>query len=444
MCAAMSPSIVCQARNGEPIGANQRILILDDEPDVGAFVCSAAQMMGLHCSATTDATSFLSELAPETTLILLDLMMPKMDGIELLRLLASQDCKSGILLMSGVGSRVLETAEQLAQSLGLNVIGHLNKPFRLKELQTILERNTAPRVSPAIQPKTQDIVKDEELFGAIERDEFELHYQPQIEIATGFVTGVEALVRWRHPTRSLIFPDNFIGRMEKLGLIDKLGWIVVDHAMREVGQFADSHGTIPTLSLNVSVHSLRDLEFPDKFLSLAAKNGMSAKNVTIEITESGLIKELSATLDVLTRLRMKQVQLSIDDFGTGYAMMQQLRNVPATELKIDKSFVQNIHCNDRDRVMVQKTIEIGHDLGMKVVGEGVETQEQLNFLRTNHCDAAQGYLFSRPLPAGALSSWLDKQRTRGVQTGSHSDTKLDLSRDEPSAVSGNSSAPEGG
>jgi len=213
--------------------------------------------------------------------------------------------------------------------------------------------------------------------------------------------------------------------------------------MREVGQFADSHGTIPTLSLNVSVHSLRDLEFPDKFLSLAAKNGMSAKNVTIEITESGLIKELSATLDVLTRLRMKQVQLSIDDFGTGYAMMQQLRNVPATELKIDKSFVQNIHCNDRDRVMVQKTIEIGHDLGMKVVGEGVETQEQLNFLRTNHCDAAQGYLFSRPLPAGALSSWLDKQRTRGVQTGSHSDTKLDLSRDEPSAVSGNSSAPEG-
>jgi len=438
----MSPSIICQASSSESIGANQRILILDDEPDVGEFVCSAAQMMGLHCSATTDATSFLSELAPETTLILLDLMMPKMDGVELLRLLAGQECKSGILLMSGVGSRVLETAEQLAQSLGLNVVGHLNKPFRLKELQTILASNTEPRVSPATPPKNQDVVEDEELFGAIERDEFELHYQPQIQIATGIVTGVEALVRWRHPTRNLICPDNFIGRMEKLGLIDKLGWIVVEHAMREVGQFADAHGAIPTLSLNVSVHSLRDLEFPDKFLSLAAKNGISAENVTIEITESGLIKELSTTLDVLTRLRMKQVQLSIDDFGTGYAMMQQLRNVPATELKIDKSFVQNIWSNDRDRVMVQKTIEIGHDLGLKVVGEGVETQEQFDFLQANHCDTAQGYLFSRPLPAGVLSGWLEQQRSRWVETGSQSEPRSDLSRSQSSALLSDSIAPD--
>ena len=164
------------------------------------------------------------------------------------------------------------------------------------------------------------------------------------------------------------------------------------------------------LSLNVSVLSLRNLKFPDNFISLVKKHHISAANLTIEITETGLIKELSQTLDVLTRLRMKQVQLSIDDFGTGYAMMQQLRNIPATELKIDKSFVQNINLHERDRVMVQKTIEIGHELGMKVIGEGVETQEQFDFLRTNDCDAVQGYLFSRPLAARDLVSWLREYR----------------------------------
>ena len=198
---------------------------------------------------------------------------------------------------------------------------------------------------------------------------------------------------------------------KSLGLIDQLGWIVINRGLSEVSQFAEIDGAAPKLSLNVSVLSLRDLKFPDNFLSLVNKHHISPANLTIEITETGLIKELSQTLDVLTRLRMKQVQLSIDDFGTGYAMMQQLINIPATEIKIDKSFVQNIDLHERDRVMVQKTIEIGHELGMKVIGEGVETQEQFDFLRFNHCDVVQGYLFSRPLAVGDLLNWLREYRS---------------------------------
>jgi EAL domain-containing protein (putative c-di-GMP-specific phosphodiesterase class I) len=165
------------------------------------------------------------------------------------------------------------------------------------------------------------------------------------------------------------------------------------------------------LSLNASVYSLHDLKFPDTLVSLAERHGVSPGNVTIEITESGLIEELSRTLDILTRLRMKQVKLSIDDFGTGYAMLQQLQNIPATELKIDKSLVQDIHGKDTDRIMVQKTIEMAHELGMQVIGEGVETQEQLDFLRMKDCDGAQGYLFSRPLPPEELMSWLGTYRS---------------------------------
>jgi EAL domain-containing protein (putative c-di-GMP-specific phosphodiesterase class I) len=185
----------------------------------------------------------------------------------------------------------------------------------------------------------------------------------------------------------------------------------MNRGMREVWQFTDDDGTVPMLSLNAAVPSLHDLKFPEKLLSLAAQYGVSACNITIEITESGLLNDLSRTLDVLTRLRMNQVQLSIDDFGTGYAMMQQLRNVPATELKIDKSFVQNLNLNQRDRIMVRKTIEIGHELGMRVIGEGVETPEQLDFLRANHCDAVQGYFFTRPLHPKDLLVWLGEYRS---------------------------------
>jgi len=403
-------------QTGETMKANKRILVIDDEVDVGEFICAAAQGMGIDCVATTDATTFLDALTPDTTLILLDLMMPEMDGVELLRLLGERKCKAGIVLMSGIGKRTMESAGQLAEVLGLSIAGNLQKPFRLAELEEVLARNTASATSPIAKPCGSQITQNEELRRAVERDEFVLHYQPLIDVANGRVTGVEALVRWQHPERGLIFPDDFIGRMEKLGLIDELGWIIVHRGMSEVGQFTNGDGKALMLSLNESVFSLHDLDFPDIFVSLAEEHGLSPGSVTIEITESGLINELSRTLDILTRLRMKQVKLSIDDFGTGYAMMQQLKNIPATELKIDKSFVQGMSGNDRDRIMVQKTIEMGHELGMKVVGEGVETEEQLDFLRSSGCDTVQGYLFSRPLPATEMMSWLKSYRSQLLYT----------------------------
>jgi EAL domain-containing protein (putative c-di-GMP-specific phosphodiesterase class I) len=403
-------------QTGDTMKAVKKILVIDDEIDVVELIASVAETMGYECTATTDAKSFLNALTPDTTLILLDLLMPGMDGIELLRLLGERKCKAGIVLMSGIGKRTMESAGQLAQVLGLFIAGNLQKPFRLAELEEILAGHAEPATLPIVQEGAPFITLDEELRSAVERNEFVLHYQPQIEIATGRVTGVEALVRWQHPRRGLIFPDDFIGRMEQLGIIDELGWLVVNGGMNEVGQFANGDGKALMLSLNESVYSLHDLKFPDILVSIAEKHGVSPTDLTIEITESGLIKELSRTLDILTRLRMKHVKLSIDDFGTGYAMMQQLKNIPATELKIDKSFVQGMNGNDRDRVMVEKTIEMGHELGMKVVGEGVETEEQLEFLRLNGCDSAQGYLFSRPLPAREMMSWLQQYRSGLVHT----------------------------
>ncbi len=391
-----------------------RILVIDDEGDVGDFVCAAAQGMGFDCTVTADAATFLAALTPDTTFILLDLIMPGLDGIELLRLLGQQKCAAGIILMSGVGKRVLETASQLAQVLGLSIVGHLQKPFRLFELEALLAKVAEPAVLPVVQASAQPTTPNKELRHAIDRNEFVLHYQPQIDIETGRMVGVEALARWQHPDRGLVLPLNFIGRAEELGLIDELGWLVMERGMSEVGQFTNGDGKCLMLSLNASVHSLHDLKFPDILLSIAERHCVPPGNITIEITESGLIKELSRTLDILTRLRMKQVKLSIDDFGTGYAMMQQLQNIPATELKIDRSLVQDLQGNGRDRIMVQKTIEMGHELGMRVIAEGVETEEQLDILRSKGCDCAQGYFFTPPLPPVQFLSWLHSYRAQLV------------------------------
>ncbi|MGA8671587.1 MAG: EAL domain-containing response regulator [Terracidiphilus sp.] len=383
-----------------------RVLVIDDDNTVCELVSALARTMGLHCDATKDPATFLDRVTPETSLILLDLMMPGMDGIEVLRLLGERRCKARILLMSGMDKRVLETAEKLAHSLGLAVVGHLQKPFPLPELKDVLESVAAMEAPASVKAIPAIAVSDEQVRNAVKNREFLNYYQPQISLKTGDVMGVEALARWRHPERGMTLPENFLARLEALDLMDDLCWSTAELAVAEAKQFTKRNGELLRVSINASMRSLRDLEFPDALVTLARKYDFPVEMIAVEITESVLMSELSRTLDVLTRLRMKNFQLSIDDFGSGYAMMRQLQNVPATELKIDKSIVEKMHLNDSDRVMVEKIVEMGHELKMKVIAEGVMTQEQFQMLRTKGCDGAQGYWFSYPLPADAMKKWL--------------------------------------
>ncbi|HTB98558.1 MAG TPA: EAL domain-containing response regulator [Terracidiphilus sp.] len=386
---------------------DHRILVIDDDNTICEVVSALARTLGFDCATTKDAATLTDSISPDIDLILLDLVMPGMDGIEVLRMLGERRCRAQILLMSGVDKRVLETAEKLAHSLGLRVVGHLQKPFPLPDLKGMLEGVAALAVQKTFDPEAPSLeITDNQLRNAIVRREFVNFYQPQIHLATGKATGVEALARWRHPERGLVLPDNFISRIESLGLIDSLCWSTAEPAMDEARKFLDANGECPRLSLNASMYSLHDLEFPDTFVKLARRYDYPIDKIVIEVTESRLAHELTRTLDVLTRLRMKGFQLSIDDFGSGYAMMRQLQNVPATELKIDKSIVENMHVTDSDRVMVEKIIEMGHELGMSVVAEGVMIQAQYDMLRAMGCDGAQGYLISRPLPADAIPQWM--------------------------------------
>ena len=396
------------------MSSGNRIVLIDDDRVVGEIVSALAKAMGLQCDITRTPEDFFDRIGPDTTLILLDLVMPEMDGIEILRLLGERNCKARIVLMSGINIRVIETAKKLAQSLGLVVVGHLQKPFPIDQLQELLGANLSNEKAAVHQNEERVSITDEDLIRAFDRDEFVIYYQPQINIASGVVTGVEALSRWQHPELGLVFPDNFISRIETLGLMDRFCWITAERALNEVKQFSAPNGYLPRLAINVSVSSLRDLKFPDIFMNLARKYDFPAERIVLEITESGLM-EFSLALDVLTRLRMRNFQLSIDDFGTGYSMMKQLQNVPAIELKIDKTFVQHMDASHADLVMVEKIIEMGHELDMEVIAEGVETEEQFRILRQKGCDGVQGYLFSRALPPVEIIRWLESHRAHQVQ-----------------------------
>ena len=388
-----------------------QVLVMDDEADYANFICDVAEGMNLNCSVATNADEFIKALNLNLSFIFLDLNIPGTDGIELLKLIKTNHPPCNIILMSGVEDRILESAEAFAKSIGLTVAGRFQKTIRLAELEKLIEKCTSSiltKTEPTSKvPKSEFIVTKEELMRAIKDEEFVVYYQPKVDIATRGFYGVEALVRWQHPIHKLIFPDEFIGLTESFGLIDDLSWLVYKKGVQEIGDLQNQLGFPFKLSLNLSPYSLNDMEFPNKFITFIEQSTMRAENIILEVTETSLMHELSNALGIFTRLRLKNIHLSIDDFGTGYSMMQQLKIVPANEIKVDKSFVQNMFNDNSSRVTVQKVIEIGHELGMKVVAEGVETKEQLQFLQIHHCDIAQGYYFSKPIPINELQSWIE-------------------------------------
>ncbi len=385
------------------------LLIVDDEPDFAEFLAAVADDAGYRCTIVTEIREFEQAILGDVDLIMLDLVMPGADGIELLRVLARARHTAGVVLMSGFDKRVLASAETLARELGLQVRGYMQKPIRAAALEAfLLAIPAAAAPSPPCAPANAAVSR-EDLAVAIRDRQFEIHYQPQIELATGGLVGVEALVRWRHPERGLLYPDAFLGLAEETGMIDALSWVIFERAVPEFRNLWDTYGPL-NLSLNLSASSLHDLATPEKLVDIARRAGLALSCLVLEVTETRLMRELSSALDILTRIRMKGMGLSIDDFGTGYSMMDQLRRVPASELKIDRSFVNESNTDESALVMVEKTIEIGRRLRMRVVAEGVETEQQLVLLRKLGCEIAQGYLFSRPVAMPALMSWVSAWR----------------------------------
>ena len=251
-----------------------------------------------------------------------------------------------------------------------------------------------------------------ELRRALADEELVLFYQPKVDLRAGHVSGAEGLVRWQHPDHGLLLPHEFLPLAEQTGLITALTSYVMSAALRQCREWRDERLDLP-VAVNVSERSLLDPRFPVEVESLLERWDLPGDRLQLELTERGLIGDLATAMDVIQRLCVLGVRISVDDFGTGYSSLARLVELPIQELKIDRSFVKEMASSEAAAAIVRSTIDLGHHLGLEVVAEGVETEEQLRELRTLGCDAAQGYHLLRPLPADEVAAWL-RERIQAV------------------------------
>ena len=244
----------------------------------------------------------------------------------------------------------------------------------------------------------------QDLRGALEQGQFELYYQPKVHAPSGEITGAEALLRWHHPKRGIIGPSVFVPIAERFGLIGAMGNWVIDEACRQARAWRDQ-GLLMRVAINLSVHQLRNPELVDRIVETLRQHQVNPRLLTFEVTESVAMEDADGTMATFEKLAEAGVHVSIDDFGTGYSSLAYLRKLRAVELKIDRSFVLDLASSSDARAVVDAVIKLAQALGLKVVAEGVETEEQHHILRTLGCDELQGYLFAKPMPAKALAVW---------------------------------------
>jgi diguanylate cyclase (GGDEF)-like protein/PAS domain S-box-containing protein len=244
------------------------------------------------------------------------------------------------------------------------------------------------------------------LHRALERSELMLHYQPVVEIAGVTTVGVEALIRWQHPDQGLVSPYRFIPVAEESGLIIPIGAWVLEEACRQLRMWNRTGGEGPqgSVEVNLSVRQIDDPRIVRTVEEILIRTGLPAEYLTLEITESALMADADAALGVMRALKDTGVLLAIDDFGTGYSSLSHLQRFPLDILKVDRSFVEALGVRPGGEEIVSAVIRLAHALGLQVVAEGVETTQQLEILRSLHCDLAQGFLFSRPVPAGEIAT----------------------------------------
>ena len=378
--------------------ASNRILIVDDEPDIGRLIASVASRCGYEAHATIDAEVFRERIQTwNPSHIVIDLNMPAVDGVELIRYLAEEGCKAHVMIASGFDSKVIDSVRQLGIERGLSISGTLQKPIRVDTLQAMLEQLR----------NDDDWLTEKELTRAIDTHALHLLFQPKVKIAAGsangrlwsHMVGFESLVRWnRHGTP--VSPADFIPMAEELGIIEPLGTWVMQQACAKFVEWKARYpqSGLDYITVNVSAKQLVQQGFIYLVERTVEQNHMRPEELRLEITETALMDAPQFAAQVLTELRQFGVKIYLDDFGTGYSSLSHLHKLPVDALKIDRSFVRGLLMDDRPAI-VESILALAKTLQTNVVAEGIEEEAQANELERLGCRLAQGYFFSRPLPA---------------------------------------------
>jgi EAL domain-containing protein (putative c-di-GMP-specific phosphodiesterase class I)/DNA-binding CsgD family transcriptional regulator len=378
-----------------------RVLIFDDEPAVGRSISQAAALAGIDALAVTDAASFEVQLHDyEPGLVILDLQLGPTDGIEQMRRLSDAKFSGSLVLMSGFDARVLDTARSLGQRLDLKIVGTLAKPLRLPQVEQMLDH-----VRSAAEPLSVEL-----LMKAMADDDLTLEFQPVVDRKSRQLKKLEALIRWDYPAKGRISPDAFLPIAEcDQECIDALTDWVLAAAVAAYGVLKDLSITVP-IAVNVSPRNLHETSFVDRVAERLHDSAMPPRHLCFEVTESAAFSNTVRSMEILSRLRLKGIQLSIDDFGVGYSSLRLLRQMPFTEIKIDQSFIKELDLSADSRVIVKSVIDLATALELDCVAEGVESESVACLVEQLGCTNLQGYFIGRPMPVEAIHSWFTAWR----------------------------------
>lgn len=395
-----------------PSFASLRILLLEDNEMERIQLAALLRRMGVgqveQAASGDDALALVQADARPFDVVLCDLQIKerdRMDGVEFLRVAANR-LPCPLVLLSGIDEDLALAAESLAVACGATWGGRLRKPIMPAELHAVLSactERTAGTPAADTPPARGRDWSAGDVLGALARGEFVPWFQPQVCLATRRLYGVEALARWHHPDAGIIGPAQFVPLMEREGLVDALFDAMLDGALAAMGTW-NARGMRVPVSINASPLTLENVDVPNRWRRRVEAHGIDPGLVTIEVTETAVARNFHGLLESVTRLRMHGFRVALDDFGTSYSSLQQLSELPATEVKIDRTFVDRALRYPRARVILESIVHLGRKLGMTIVAEGVETQAQSDFVRMAGCDAAQGWLHGRPAPAAALQA----------------------------------------
>jgi EAL domain-containing protein (putative c-di-GMP-specific phosphodiesterase class I)/CheY-like chemotaxis protein len=393
-----------------------RIALVDDDRFVLQLLVRMLAKLGYaRVTSFTNSEQALGHIRSNgVDLLFLDINMPHLDGVEFIRQLVSCGFRGSVVVMSGEGERLVDSVDRLVTSAELHSLGSLRKPFERRHVQRLLSKYSAGRREAGRPAQRRPQYGAAALRNALTRGELVNWYQPILELATGEVVRVETLVRWQHPTDGCVSPDQFLPVAEKSGLLTTLTKTVMASAMTHARSWWNA-GYLVRPSINVTMDDITCLHFPDEAEELAREHAIPPADITLEVTESQAMQALSATLDVLSRLRLKRFRLSMDDFGTGHSSLAQLRQLPFDEIKLDRGFVHGAARDERRRAICVAGLEMARTLQLETVAEGIEDAEDLEFLKQRGCDFGQGYLIAKPMSAPDLMAWLAvSSRARGA------------------------------
>lgn len=378
--------------------SRKKLMVIDDEEDICETIAEIASARGFDVTSISDPALVAEQImASKPDFIMLDLMMPGTDGVELLRMLVDRVRDVKICLMSGSDTRVLNSARRLGSAHGLDVVAALEKPLEIGQLRSTLD------LLLGIQRESGNMTH------AMALNQLIVHYQPLVEMATRRVKGVETLVRWAHPARGLLLPEVFLQDIVGEDLMPKMTEHVLNSAAAQAAKW-QAMGEELTVSVNVTASSLLELSFPDQLTELCARHGLPPERIVVEVTETEAMQDVKRTMDVLLRMRIRNIGVSIDDFGTGHSSLRELQRMPFSEMKIDRSFVSDMATNKDCAVIVNSIIDLGHNLGLRVLAEGVEDARTWRMLAERGCDYAQGYFIAKAMPAEEFTRWLESWR----------------------------------